>query len=309
MIRLVYQRGEFTAADTTLVATALFWFAFSLPTNGVYLLQTRTFFSLQRPWHGDRARGDRPGRLGASRRWPSTSRSGSAGSSPAPASATTAAVFAQALILRREFGGLELAAALDRDPHLDRRGRPGRGQLGGLGPARHALGRGLVGQIVSLGAGLARRRRLPGRRQAAADRRARADPPPAAAAPLDARPRPIPAGRRRAPPARRLRLARRGAACGAGCCPSSSGAPALLATHVLALALLIWCAELLGTLRRFEPVPYLLLVVAASAAGLSGGWRRGWGGRGRPLDRPQAPLSRDGPARPMRDRPDADRAG
>ncbi|MBS1844184.1 MAG: murein biosynthesis integral membrane protein MurJ, partial [Actinobacteria bacterium] len=50
IIRLVYQRGEFSGADTTLVGTALFWFAFSLPTNGVYLLQTRTFFSLQRPW-------------------------------------------------------------------------------------------------------------------------------------------------------------------------------------------------------------------------------------------------------------------
>ncbi|HEY5052257.1 MAG TPA: murein biosynthesis integral membrane protein MurJ, partial [Solirubrobacterales bacterium] len=50
MIRIVYQRGEFNAAETTLVATALFWFAFSLPTNGLYLLQTRTFFSLQRPW-------------------------------------------------------------------------------------------------------------------------------------------------------------------------------------------------------------------------------------------------------------------
>ena len=50
MIRLVYQRGDFDPAQTTLVATALFWFAFSLPTNGLYLLQTRTFFSLQRPW-------------------------------------------------------------------------------------------------------------------------------------------------------------------------------------------------------------------------------------------------------------------
>ncbi len=50
MIRLVYQRGEFTPEQTTLVATALFWFAFTLPTNGLYLLQTRTFFSLQRPW-------------------------------------------------------------------------------------------------------------------------------------------------------------------------------------------------------------------------------------------------------------------
>ena len=50
MIRLIYQRGAFDPAQTTVVATALFWFAFSLPTNGVYLLQTRTFFSLQRPW-------------------------------------------------------------------------------------------------------------------------------------------------------------------------------------------------------------------------------------------------------------------
>ena len=56
MIRLVYQRGEFTPEQTTLVATALFWFAFSLPTNGLFLLLTRTFFSLQRPWMATGAR-------------------------------------------------------------------------------------------------------------------------------------------------------------------------------------------------------------------------------------------------------------
>ena len=50
MVRLVYQRGEFDAASTDLVTTALFWFAFSLPFNGIFLLLTRTFFSLQRPW-------------------------------------------------------------------------------------------------------------------------------------------------------------------------------------------------------------------------------------------------------------------
>ena len=50
MVRLVYQRGEFTASDTHLVATALFWFSFSLPFSGVNLLLTRSFFSLQRPW-------------------------------------------------------------------------------------------------------------------------------------------------------------------------------------------------------------------------------------------------------------------
>jgi putative peptidoglycan lipid II flippase len=48
--RLVFQRGEFDAHDTELVATALFWFSFSLPFSGVNLLLTRSFFSLQRPW-------------------------------------------------------------------------------------------------------------------------------------------------------------------------------------------------------------------------------------------------------------------
>src|SRR4029079_8032969 len=50
MIRLVYERGAFNAGDTDVVATALFWVAFSLPFNRLFLLLTRTFFSLQRPW-------------------------------------------------------------------------------------------------------------------------------------------------------------------------------------------------------------------------------------------------------------------
>jgi len=48
--RLVYERGEFDADSTRLVAEALFWFSFSLPFAGANLLLTRTFFSLQRPW-------------------------------------------------------------------------------------------------------------------------------------------------------------------------------------------------------------------------------------------------------------------
>jgi putative peptidoglycan lipid II flippase len=50
MTRLVYERGAFDAQSTELVSEALFWFAFSLPFSGVFLLQTRTFFRLQRPW-------------------------------------------------------------------------------------------------------------------------------------------------------------------------------------------------------------------------------------------------------------------
>ncbi len=48
--RLVYQRGAFGPEATDLVAVALFWWAFSLPFQGVSLLFSRTFFSLQRPW-------------------------------------------------------------------------------------------------------------------------------------------------------------------------------------------------------------------------------------------------------------------
>src|SRR5664279_5371638 len=48
--RLIYQHGTFTAFSTHLVATALFWFAWSLPFAGINLLLSRTFFALQRPW-------------------------------------------------------------------------------------------------------------------------------------------------------------------------------------------------------------------------------------------------------------------
>jgi hypothetical protein len=59
--------------------------------------------------------------------------------------------------------------------------------------------------------------------------------------------------------------------------PSFSGAPAHLATAVLALALLIWTAEILGSFGLFEVVPYLVVVVLVG----SGLWlvvRGGWEG-------------------------------
>jgi putative peptidoglycan lipid II flippase len=50
IVRLLFQRGEFTSQSTHLVSIALFWFAFSLPFGGLNLLLTRTFFAVQRPW-------------------------------------------------------------------------------------------------------------------------------------------------------------------------------------------------------------------------------------------------------------------
>jgi putative peptidoglycan lipid II flippase len=48
--RLVYQRGAFDGQATDLVATAMVWWAISLPFQGMSLLFSRTYFSLQRPW-------------------------------------------------------------------------------------------------------------------------------------------------------------------------------------------------------------------------------------------------------------------
>ncbi|HKF80118.1 MAG TPA: murein biosynthesis integral membrane protein MurJ [Thermoleophilaceae bacterium] len=48
--RLVYQRGAFGTGATDLVSTAMVWWSISLPFQGVSLLFSRTFFSLQRPW-------------------------------------------------------------------------------------------------------------------------------------------------------------------------------------------------------------------------------------------------------------------
>jgi putative peptidoglycan lipid II flippase len=50
VVRLVFQRGQFTAHSTHLVSVALFWFAVSLPFGGLNLLLTRAFFAVQRPW-------------------------------------------------------------------------------------------------------------------------------------------------------------------------------------------------------------------------------------------------------------------
>lgn len=47
--------------------------------------------------------------------------------------------------------------------------------------------------------------------------------------------------------------------------PRFEGAPAFLATVVLALAVMLWAAELLGTLSLFEPLPLLLLLGVVAA--------------------------------------------
>ncbi|HEY6729684.1 MAG TPA: hypothetical protein VI039_01530 [Solirubrobacterales bacterium] len=48
--------------------------------------------------------------------------------------------------------------------------------------------------------------------------------------------------------------------------PRFEGAPAHLSSAVIALAVLIWCTELLGTFGALDPAPYLVLVAVAGLA-------------------------------------------
>ncbi|HEX6228293.1 MAG TPA: murein biosynthesis integral membrane protein MurJ [Solirubrobacterales bacterium] len=153
MIRLVYERGEFTPEQTTLVATALFWFAFSLPTNGLFLLLTRTFFSLQRPWLPTAIAA---GNLAVTALVAlALYRLGVGGIVAATAIATGASVIAQATILRRVLSGLELGRLADAAARIALASAAlAAVSLGVWELLDGALGRGLAGQIVSLGAAL-----------------------------------------------------------------------------------------------------------------------------------------------------------
>jgi putative peptidoglycan lipid II flippase len=154
MIRLVYERGEFSPRDTEVVATALFWFAFSLPLNGLFLLLTRTFFSVQRPWIPTAISGvNLAVTVGAAAALYKPY--GIGGIVAATAIATAVSVLAQIVVLRRQLGRLELGRLVWTTIRVS----AASAALAGAGYGvwyllDQALGRDLVGQIVSLGAGL-----------------------------------------------------------------------------------------------------------------------------------------------------------
>jgi putative peptidoglycan lipid II flippase len=155
MIRLVYQRGEFDAAQTQLVATALFWFAFSLPTNGLFLLLTRTFFSLQRPWVPTAIAGANLA-LTAIAALLLYGPFGIGGIVASTAIATAVSVIAECVILRRQLEGLELSKLLHSGVRIAVASAALAAVSFGIWAVLDdALGRSLSGQIVSLTAGLA----------------------------------------------------------------------------------------------------------------------------------------------------------
>jgi len=155
MTQLIYQRGEFDAEQTQVVAEALFWFAFSLPFNGLFLLLTRTFFSLQRPWVPTAIAGVNLG-VTALAALALYSPFGVGGIVAATAIATIASVIAQAVILRRDLGGIEMGRLISSTTRVTI-------AAGALAAAAYvtwsgldtALGESTVAQIASLGGGLA----------------------------------------------------------------------------------------------------------------------------------------------------------
>jgi putative peptidoglycan lipid II flippase len=155
MIRVVYERGAFDAEQTELVAEALFWFAFSLPFNGLFLLLTRTFFSLQRPWV--------PTAIAAVNLGVTALFSGLfyepfgvGGIVAATAIATAVSVTAQAEVLRRQLGRLELGRLLWTTARVTLAAALLAGAAYGIWSALDdALGRDIGAQIVSLSAALA----------------------------------------------------------------------------------------------------------------------------------------------------------
>ncbi|MBK8294714.1 MAG: murein biosynthesis integral membrane protein MurJ [Solirubrobacterales bacterium] len=155
MIRIVFQRGEFGPEQTELVATALFWFAFSLPTNGMFLLLSRTFFGMQQPWIPTAIAGGNLVITGVAS-FLLYKPYGVAGIVAATAIATTASVIAQIILLRPRIGGIEAPAFIFSTLRI----LVGSAVLAGVSYEiwdllDHLLGRDLVGQIISISVALA----------------------------------------------------------------------------------------------------------------------------------------------------------
>jgi putative peptidoglycan lipid II flippase len=152
--RLVYQRGAFDAHATDLTSTALVWWSISLPFQGVSLLFSRTFFSLQRPWLTTALAGLNlcvNAALAAALYGPF----GIAGIVLGTVAGTVTMCLAQGWLLRGELGGIEgrrtLGAAIRMLAAGALLGAVAYGVWKGLDSA---LGRSLIGQILSVGTAL-----------------------------------------------------------------------------------------------------------------------------------------------------------
>jgi len=152
--RLVYQRGEFDVAATGLVSEAMFWWAFSLPFQGVSLLFSRTFFSLQRVWATTAlAAGNLAVNVVVA--FALYEPLGIAGIVIGTVAGTVGMTVAQGLMLRRSLGGIDGRATFAAVARMLLAATA----LGGISYVvwlllDNALGRALPAQVASLGTGI-----------------------------------------------------------------------------------------------------------------------------------------------------------
>jgi len=154
IVRLLYERGEFDADQTPVVAGALAAFSLGLTFNGMMLMLNRGFFSLQAPWT--------PTLVAIGNLVLNTAlyaafyRLGTWGIPLAISVANVAATAALVVLLRRRVGRLELATTA---ASMLRVTGAGAALAAAAFPVwfvlDHALGRSLAGQLLSLSAALA----------------------------------------------------------------------------------------------------------------------------------------------------------
>jgi putative peptidoglycan lipid II flippase len=153
--RLVYERGEFDPAATDLVSEAMLWWALSLPFQGVSLLFSRTFFSLQRPWATTVLAGANLA-VNALVALALYSPFGIAGIVIGTVVGTVGMTVAQGLLLRRDLGGIEGGRTLSAGLRVLLAGAAlaavSWGVFAGLDDV---AGRSLAGQAVAVGGAIA----------------------------------------------------------------------------------------------------------------------------------------------------------
>ena len=153
--RVVFQRGAFDAQATDLVAEAMVWWSISLPFQGISLLFSRTFFSLQRPWATTALAGVNlavNAVVAAALYGPF----GVAGIVIGTVAGTLVMCVAQGALLRRELGGVEGARTLSSGLRMLVAGALLGGAAYGVWYVLDdALGQSLVAQIVAVGGAIA----------------------------------------------------------------------------------------------------------------------------------------------------------
>jgi putative peptidoglycan lipid II flippase len=153
--RLVYQRGEFTPQATHLVSHALVWWAVTLPFEGMTLLYSRTFFSLQRTWIMIAFAFTNLG-VNAAVAAALYGPFGISGVVLGTVAGTAAMTFFQMYVLRHDLGGIDGRATASAVARMLVAGAALAGSAWVVWHALDtALGRSLVSQIISLAAGIA----------------------------------------------------------------------------------------------------------------------------------------------------------